>query len=163
MGPHHSSCEHHGKPQWMDPIANSCEHHRKPQWMDPITAPVNTTENLSGWTPSQTPAAMAQGTSWRRGWKDCRSRNTRNSAVKVSPRNGCIDKIRTTVGSHLGEELWVLGEGELASSRDEPTYCCPVLSRQPWNHIHRSNNTVMSPFALRGFSIGRGSCTHLRV
>lgn len=39
-----------------------------------------------------TPAAMAQETLAEEGWKDYKRENTRESAVKVSPRNGCIIK-----------------------------------------------------------------------
>lgn len=39
------------------------------------------------------PVSMAQGTSWKRGWKEFKSQDLRKFAVKtVSPTKGCINK-----------------------------------------------------------------------
>ena len=50
------------------------------------------------------PASVAQGTSWKKGQKDCKRQNTRKSALKVSPKNDYTNKTRTKAISLKEEE-----------------------------------------------------------
>lgn len=103
-----------------------------------------------GYICSTAPTSMAQGTSWKRGWKGCQSQNMRISAVCLSV---CTNKAWTISKDRLMGK-WGISQGLSPTQKKlQTTNNClerkssplpgmslligyPIRSSQLWNHIY---------------------------
>lgn len=108
------------------------------------------------------PASVAQGILWKRGQEDCKSQNTRKSAVKA-PGSGCITKTGTMAGSrgvNMGGEiacghspknfrqLLTAGKRRITLFQGWPLVGYPVQSGQSGNCIHTTNKNIQCEICI---------------